>query len=356
MRILHFIYDHIDNPWVGGGGAVRAFELNRRLARKGHSITMVCGNFPGATDGIREGIEFKFVGSAKNYRASVLSYSPHAFIYLTREYKRYDIIVEDFAPWNPVFSFLYQRRKPIILQVFHKEGREILNRYGMLGIPFYLVENIYPKLFRRSVSISLESARRFGLSAEIIPCGINSVCASKDLGSYVAFLGRISIHNKGLDTLLEAARGLDIQLKIAGRGRDVDTLLERIDRLGLKGRVEYVGFLKEEEKEDFLKGCRFLVLPSRYEGQGIVLLEAAAFGKPVLVSDIPELRYPVDMGFGESFRKGNSSDLKEKLIKMREDEDKLRAMSLRALEYAKNLSWDNIATRYERLLISQVHT
>jgi hypothetical protein len=37
----------MNNPWVGGGGAVRAYEIYRRLAER-HDITIVCGAYPGA--------------------------------------------------------------------------------------------------------------------------------------------------------------------------------------------------------------------------------------------------------------------------------------------------------------------
>ena len=47
IRILHLIYDHINNPWVGGGGAVRVYEIYRRLADK-HDIEVVSGKYPGA--------------------------------------------------------------------------------------------------------------------------------------------------------------------------------------------------------------------------------------------------------------------------------------------------------------------
>ncbi len=356
MRILHFIYDYIENPWVGGGGAVRAFELNRRLVKKGHRITMVCGKFPGASDGFLEGIELKFLGIPAGYKVSVLSYAPSAFLYLLRHYRDYDIIIEDFAPWNPIFSFLFQKRRRVILQTFHKEGKEILSKYGALGIPFYLIERFYPKLFERSISISEESAKKFGIESEIIPCGITQVHGYRGLGDYILFLGRINIHNKGLDTLLEALKGSSLKLKIAGRGRDTNELMKLIREKGLKENVEYLGFVDEEKKRELIKGCRFLVLPSRYEGQGIVILEAASFGKPVLVSDLPELRYAVNEGFGVSFRRNDPEDLRKKLESMWRNTEDLKRMSVKALEYANKLTWGKLADRYESFLLSQLQT
>ena len=47
VKILHTIYDDVDNPWCGGGGALRAIEINRRLAKR-HKVKMLVGNYPGA--------------------------------------------------------------------------------------------------------------------------------------------------------------------------------------------------------------------------------------------------------------------------------------------------------------------
>ena len=49
MKICHLIYDDVNNPWLGGGGAVRAWEIYRRLAAD-HEITLVTGKFPGGGD------------------------------------------------------------------------------------------------------------------------------------------------------------------------------------------------------------------------------------------------------------------------------------------------------------------
>ncbi|MGD0283392.1 MAG: glycosyltransferase family 1 protein, partial [Dissulfurispiraceae bacterium] len=65
MNILHLIYDHSGNPWVGGGGAVRAYELYKRLSIR-HNVTIVCGRYPGAQDYSEGNLKIRFVGSSKN--------------------------------------------------------------------------------------------------------------------------------------------------------------------------------------------------------------------------------------------------------------------------------------------------
>ena len=47
MNILHTLYDDIDNPWCGGGGALRTWEIARRLSHK-HQITILSGAYPNA--------------------------------------------------------------------------------------------------------------------------------------------------------------------------------------------------------------------------------------------------------------------------------------------------------------------
>jgi glycogen(starch) synthase len=104
LKILHLIYDHMNNPWVGGGGAVRAYELSKRLAQRGHSITVISGRYPGAKDYDEGGLCYKFVGSDGNYVLSTFSYALQAARYVRRHGGDFDVVVEEYAPWNPVFS------------------------------------------------------------------------------------------------------------------------------------------------------------------------------------------------------------------------------------------------------------
>ncbi|MGC9081068.1 glycosyltransferase family 4 protein [Sulfurihydrogenibium sp.] len=350
MKILHLIYDHINNPWVGGGGAVRCYELNKRLVKMGHKVTVLTGYYPNAQN-YREGdLEFYFVGSGKSYTLSVFSYTYEAIKFLKKYGKNFDLIVEDFAPWNPVFSFLFHNK--LVLQVHHKEGVEIIKRYNLAGLPFYLIEKFYPKIFKNIIAVSEISLKKFRIKGVVIPNGIdeNIIQDNVLLGDYIGFIGRIDIYNKGLDIILQAIKDIDVKLKIAGKGKDEKKLKEMIRFHNLDQKVEFLGFLYEEDKIKFIKNSLFMIMPSRYEGQGIVALESAAVGKPVIVSNIPGLSYVTENGFGLSFQKESYTDLRDKIIYLLKQPELILQLGKNGINYAKKLTWNNLSCQYEKYL------
>lgn len=352
MKILHLIYDHINNPWVGGGGAVRCFEINRRLAKKGHDITVVSGNYPGVMEYEHDGIKYKFLGSSKNYILSVFSYAYRAAKFLKKYAKDYEIVIEDFAPWNPVFSRLFHKKT--ILQIHQKEGVNILRRYCILGLPFVIIESIYPRLYKRVLTVSEESKLKFKVvNAKVISNGIPDELLNEHLvkGQYIGYIGRIDIYHKGLDILLDAISKVDLELCIAGKGKDEKKLKDLIWQKGLRNKIKVIGFVTGKAKIDFIKNALFIVMPSRYEAQGIVALEAAALGKPLIVSDIPELRYVTENGFGISFRSEDVESLKQAIKYLLDNENLIEKMGHRGRQYAAQFTWDRIAEEYEKYLL-----
>lgn len=361
MRILHLVYDHVNNPWVGGGGAVRVYEICRRLASSGHDVTVVSGRFPGSKDYKEGNLCYKFVGSSLNYAVSTLSYALGAAVFVRNAGNRYDIITEDFAPWNPVFSTLLTST-PAVLHINHREGSGILRRWWIFGLPFYLLEKWYPHLFGCVTALSEETRRKINIpEAFIVPAGINSGIfvdreteyTEKKDETFILYVGRLHIKNKGLDVLLSAVKSVDRRLVLAGRGKDEKKLKEMAEKLGLAD-IEFAGFITEERKIALLRENCIFVLPSRFEGWGIVVLEAAACGKAVVVSDIPELRYAVDDGFGISFETGDPKDLAKKLELLLNNRPMRQDMGKKAIDYAKRFTWDRIADEYERFLLGIV--
>lgn len=117
----------------------------------------------------------------------------------------------------------------------------------------------------------------------------------------VLFVGRIA-ETKGVLDLLDAASGLDVQLRFVGSGPMDAALRERASvdpRIVIKGSLERGSVIGEMQQADVL------VLPTRVnngarEAAGLVLLEAQAVGTPVIAYDsggTSEMLAPEDSGF-----------------------------------------------------------
>lgn len=110
----------------------------------------------------------------------------------------------------------------------------------------------------------------------------------------VLFVGDL-IENKGTFVLLEAwqrlSDGSSAELTLVGTGDD-DRVRRTLAELGLSGRVRLTGWVPPSEVEGLLDRSHVLVLPSRFEGQPMAVLEAMAHGLCVVataVGGIPDL-------------------------------------------------------------------
>ena len=94
--------------------------------------------------------------------------------------------------------------------------------------------------------------------------------------------GRL-IRQKGFDLLIDAIAALPaVRLTIAGTGPERGALERRIARRALGDRVRLVGYVADIRP--YLDDARLLVLPSRFEGYGAVIVEALAAGRPVVAT------------------------------------------------------------------------
>jgi glycosyltransferase involved in cell wall biosynthesis len=105
----------------------------------------------------------------------------------------------------------------------------------------------------------------------------------------IIFVGQL-IRRKGLDVLLEATRPLlaeyaDLYLTIVGTGEELLELEGLIQRSGVEDRITLAGVLPAEQVRARMSAADVLVLPSRWDGWGMVINEALSVGVPVIVSD-----------------------------------------------------------------------
>ncbi len=108
-------------------------------------------------------------------------------------------------------------------------------------------------------------------------------------GPLVVFTGRLE-YEKGVHTLVDAFPRLrrrfpGIRLVVVGRGGWQTQLEEQVARLRLGRSVEFAGWLTESELCAVTAAADVAVVPSVYEPFGMVALEAAALGTPLVASD-----------------------------------------------------------------------
>jgi glycosyltransferase involved in cell wall biosynthesis len=145
----------------------------------------------------------------------------------------------------------------------------------------------------------------------------------------IVYVGRLS-QEKGLATMLEAVKGLDVKVKIIGDGPLKEGLKSKVKSEKL-GNVELLGYMNQEQLKKEVGEAIALVIPSEcYENNPRVVIEAFALGKPVIgarIGGIPEL--VKDEKTGYIFTPGNAGNLRNRIECLMESKDK-------AIEIGKN--------------------
>lgn len=109
-------------------------------------------------------------------------------------------------------------------------------------------------------------------------------------GNYLAWFGRYSVQHKGIDNMLAAYAAIPSEYRLPLRLRGVDykggksEVMRIVDSLRIGSDVSVGDPILGEEKIRFLCEAEGFLFPSRWESQGIALLEALGAGVPSLVS------------------------------------------------------------------------
>ncbi|MFH1382940.1 MAG: glycosyltransferase family 4 protein [Chloroflexota bacterium] len=174
----------------------------------------------------------------------------------------------------------------------------------------------------------------------------------------IIFLGNV-IPRKGLHTLLDALEQLpenNWTLTVVG-SLQVDkayawAMRRRAARPDLAERVLFLGPVPDAVLIDKLGESHLLVVPSSYEGFGIVYLEGMGFGLPAIASTAGgsrEIVTPGEDGFLVS--PGDSTTLAQRLRELNEDRERLLTMSLNARRhYVSHLTWQKTAKHIRAFL------
>jgi glycosyltransferase involved in cell wall biosynthesis len=365
MKILVLNWRDMEHP-EAGGAEVHFFEIFGRLAEKGHEITLLTTRFKGCEDNITyRGIEVLRRGN--NY---IFNWeAPSIIKKLLKSGRRYDCIIDDV---NKLPFFSNRRFPSVPCGVFfhHLFGKTVFSLTNPpMALYVYLMEKLcgrgYGNIECCAVSPSTaEELVKIGFNKSkltIIENGIDinryrpdeSVARDDDL---LLFVGRLKKY-KRVDAILEAMGiiekkdGRKLRLAVVGTGDDLPRLKKRAKEFGVGGRVDFAGFVNEDEKIKLLRKAAMFVNPSEKEGWGITNIEAAACGMPVVANDAPGLRDSVVNGeTGLLYATDDTASLVSSIQKLIADGGLRSRFAASGRLWAEKFSWDASAQKVEMWL------
>ncbi|MDD5643820.1 MAG: glycosyltransferase family 4 protein [bacterium] len=174
-------------------------------------------------------------------------------------------------------------------------------------------------------------------------------CAAYGLepGKYILFCAGRIIPSKGCDILLKAGERAHIAEPIAVIGNIKDRYYKKYLSKLKKENTVFINAIDDRKTLfDIIRNCRFFVFPSTYEAMSMMLLEAAALGKGIVCSDIPENVEAI----GENalfFKSGFIDDLAEKLKYALEHPGIIDELGKRGYDWVReNRNWEKFALTY----------
>ena len=167
-------------------------------------------------------------------------------------------------------------------------------------------------------------------------------------GDYILSLGRL-VKTKGLDSLIEAMKSVDCRLIMCGKGPESKNLEKQVAKLGLGNKVEFRGYVSEEEKDSLMRSCRLFVMPSLFESFGLAALEVLGYGRPLVYGDVNGLPDTVGNG-GIAVKPGDSGSIAEGINRLLDDDALRTELAGNARRQAEKYTWDRYIPEYERIL------
>lgn len=208
----------------------------------------------------------------------------------------------------------------------------------------------------------VNSGLKWNRNTFIIPNGFKTPFLYKKKfsknGLKAVFIGRLDLHHKGLDILLEACNrnktfllSMNFSFAIYGPKRyDYLKIKDFIETNNLNDIIALKGEISGKDKENVLLNSDLFVLTSRFEGHPMGLVEAIAYGIPVLVtpgSNMADEINESDAGWVADTSVESVGQILHKIIAERSD---LQKKSAAARKLSMVYNWDYIAHQFHNEL------
>lgn len=371
MKIAHIVSTY--PPYYGGMGTV-VFEMASRLSLRGHEVQVFTPNY--SRDAVEE--DRHVIAQYARRLKPAFQYGNAAYVpQLSRELDDFDIVHLHY-PFFGVGTMVarWKKRNPHkkLVITYHMDTRAT----GLKGLFFkWYTKVMMPTILREADRIFVSSFD-YAYTSDVrdifskhkekwreIPFGVDSErfyprqkpselferYALDENIPTVVFVGGMDAPHffKGVPVLLEALarvrrEGIELQGVLVGEGELKEGFENLARGMGVSDVVRFVGRVDHDELPLHYAMGDICVLPSTTRGEafGMVLLEAAASGVPVLASDLPGVR-TIALEVGDVCTTGSSLDFARALSGFFEGEVERSVAKDRARRIVEEkYTWDSI--------------
>ncbi|MGC5247179.1 glycosyltransferase family 4 protein [Gordonia sp. DT219] len=341
----------------GGGSETYLERVGAEMVARGIEVTYLTAAYPDAArQERRDGIRFVRVGGRITVYPRALALLVAGRLGRGPLAGRAPDAIVDTQNGVPFFATL-TRVAPTVVLVHHchREQWPVAGRaLGRLG--WFIESRISPWIHRRSryVTVSAPSRRELAqlgvdeTRIDVIRNGLDPVPAQVRTSAAatpprLCVLSRLVPHKQvehALTVVADLRRtGVDVALDVIGDGWWSDELRTAATERGVDEAVTFHGHVDEVTKHEILARARVHLMPSRKEGWGLAVMEAAQHG-------VPTIGYRSSAGLAESIDDGQTGLLVDSIDeftsaarKLVEDSDESRRLGEAAQAKSRHYSW-----------------
>jgi len=162
-------------------------------------------------------------------------------------------------------------------------------------------------------------------------------------GDYVLSLGRLDAA-KRVGLLLDAlAQAPGVRAVVAGTGPDEDALKRQASKLGISNRIEFAGFVSDEEASRLYSEARAVYFAPVDEDYGYGAVEALQAARPVITTeDAGGVLEFVEDGVSGLVTPAEPHAIARSLLRLADDAEEAQRLGMAGRERVKGITWDNV--------------
>lgn len=322
-----------------GGAEVYTFEIAKGFRDSGFNVEWFSSKAKNLTsEEVIDGIKFIRKGD---------EFTTHFYGFLYALNKKEDYLIID--EFNGVGFFTFFKKNSIVL--IHQLYEEFWNvELGKVGYIFRFLEKIILKFYKNKKTVTVSQSTKEDLeklgfkNITIIPNGLEDYVLDetpeKNKNLTLIYVGRMKKTKNpesAIKIFLHVLKQVEnSKLIMVGTGPLLEYLKEKYKNIK---NIEFLGYLNEDEKKEYLKKSHFILVPSIREGWGQVVIQANAFGTPAVGFKVKGLIDSIkDKETG--FLVNNEEEACDVIIKSFKDKDFYKNLSQKCINWAKNFSWE----------------